>query len=186
MGFHALFLAFMSITAMQQTRPTAQSHAAALVDFQQRVTRFAQLHERLATQAGELNETRSPAEIATRAATLGKALQAARASAKQGDLFTPAAARMFRDLIRREYRRRTADVKKSRQDADEEVPDFIPRVNALYPTTFPLGTFPASLLQVLPPLPPQLEYRFVGRYLVLRDVEANLIIDVFPNALRQE
>lgn len=186
MGFHALFLAFMSMVALQQGRPHAHSQAAVLADFQQRVTQFAQLHERLARQAGELNETRSQVEIATRAANLGRALQAARLSAKQGDLFTPATARMFRDLIRREYRQRTAAVKKSRQDADEEVPDFIPRVNALYPTTFPLGTFPASLLQVLPPLPPQLEYRFVSRYLVLRDVEANLIIDVLPNAFRQE
>lgn len=186
MGFPALLLAFMSMTVLQQVRAPAHSHAATLGDFQQRVTRFAQLHERLARQAGELNETRSQAEIATRAAALGKALQAARASAKQGDLFTPAAARTFRDLIRREYRQRTPAVKKSRRDADDEVPDFIPRVNALYPTTFPLGTFPASLLKVLPPLPPQLEYRFVTHYLLLRDVEANLIIDVLPNAIRQD
>lgn len=184
MGLHALLLAFMSMTVMHQVRPQAHSQAATLADFQQRVTQFAQLHERLAKQAGELNETRSQAEIATRAAALGRALQAARASAKQGDLFTPAAARLFRELIRREDRQRTPAVKESRQGADDEVPNFIPRVNALYPTTFPLGTFPASLLKVLPPLPPQLEYRFVTHYLLLRDVEANLIIDVLPNAIR--
>lgn len=186
MGFHALFLALMSLVAFPQGRPDVQSPPAALADFQQRVIQFAQLHQRLAQQAGELNETRSQAEIATRAAALGKALQAARASAKQGDLFTPATARTFRDLIRREYRQRTAAIKNSRRVADEEVPDFVPRVNALYPTTFPLATFPASLLKVLPPLPPQLEYRFVTHYLLLRDVEANLIIDVLPNAIRQE
>lgn len=187
MAYQVLFLALVSMTTVHQTRqpaPPVNSQATALADFQSRVTQFAQLHERLAKQVGVLDETRSQAEIAERAVGLGKALQAARANAKQGDLFTPAVARILRDLIRREYRQRTPAVKESRQDAQDEVPNFIPKVNTLYPTTFPLGTFPASLLKVLPPLPPQLEYRIVTHYLVLRDVEANLIIDVLPNAIR--
>lgn len=189
MAYQLLILALVSMTTVHLTRqpaPPVGSQASALADFQARVAEFALLHERLAKEAGELNETRSQAEIAERAVGLAKALQAARLSAKQGDVFTPAAGRILRDLIRREYRLRTPAVKESRQDAQDEVPNFIPKVNMLYPTTFPLGTFPASLLKVLPPLPPQLEYRIVTHYLVLRDVEANLIIDVLPNAIRQE
>ena len=53
----------------------------------------------------------------------------------------------------------------------------------MYPTTYPLATFPATLLPLLPALPEALEYRVVQHYLVLRDVEANVIIDVLPNAL---
>lgn len=186
MGYQMLLLALFSMTTIHQARqaPPVNSQAAALADFQARVAQFAQLHARLAKQVGVLDETRSQAEIAQRAVGLAKALQAARATAKQGDLFTPAVGRIFRDLIRREYRQRTPAIKESRQDAQDEVPNFIPRVNMLYPTTFPLGTFPASLLKVLPPLPPQLEYRIVTHHLVLRDVEANLIIDVLPNAIR--
>lgn len=187
MGYQVLFLALASIMAIDQTRQPARPVSAqvtALADFRARVRQFSQLHERLAKQVGVLDETRSQAEIAERAVGLAKALQTARASAKQGDLFTPAAGRVLRDLIRREYRLRTQAIKESRQDAQDEVPNFIPKVNMIYPTTFPLGTFPASLLKVLPPLPPQLEYRIVTHHLVLRDVEANLIIDVLPNAIR--
>jgi hypothetical protein len=43
-------------------------------------------------------------------------------------------------------------------------------------------TFPAGLLRVLPKLPRELEYRLVQRNLILRDIEANLIIDVIPLA----
>jgi hypothetical protein len=39
------------------------------------------------------------------------------------------------------------------------------------------------LLDVLPRLPEELEYRFVGRDLILRDVKANLIVDFIPGIL---
>lgn len=162
----------------------ASARATGIAEFHERARAFAQLHQRLAREVGELDETKSQREIAERATRLAQALQAARPGVKPGNIFTPRAARVFRDLIRREYRRRTPAVKQSREDAQDEVPDFVPRVNTLYPTTFPLGTFPASLLKVLPELPPQLEYRIVTHHLILRDIEANLIIDVLPNAIR--
>jgi len=51
-------------------------------------------------------------------------------------------------------------------------------VNTTYPTQLPLATFPPRLLQRLPDLPPELEYRIVGRHIVLRDVTANVVVDV--------
>jgi len=36
----------------------------------------------------------------------------------------------------------------------------------------------------LPELPPQLEYRVVGRSLILRDSEANLIVDFIRDAIQ--
>jgi hypothetical protein len=50
-----------------------------------------------------------------------------------------------------------------------------------YPTELPLATFPARLLAKLPDLPPELEYRIVGRHIVLRDVTANVVVDVARN-----
>lgn len=167
------------------SRAQAAREATAIAEFQSRVQAFARLHERLAVEAGDLDETKSQTEIAHRAASLATALRAARAGARQGDIFTPAAARVIRDLVRREARQRPRAVRQSRLEAEEEVPDFVPRVNMLYPTTFPLGTFPASLLRVLPALPHQLEYRIVTHHLILRDVEANVIVDVLPNAIRR-
>mgnify|MGYP006375434595 CR=1 FL=1 len=34
----------------------------------------------------------------------------------------------------------------------------------------------------LPPLPEGLEYRFVGRHLIIRDVAANIVVDVLRDA----
>jgi hypothetical protein len=42
---------------------------------------------------------------------------------------------------------------------------------------------PAVILEALPPLPEELQYRFVGPTLVLLDVHADLVVDILPNAL---
>jgi hypothetical protein len=52
-----------------------------------------------------------------------------------------------------------------------------------YPTTLPLVTVPAKLLRALPELPDGLEYRILGRHLILRDVKANLIVDFVRDAV---
>ena len=38
-------------------------------------------------------------------------------------------------------------------------------------------------MEILPPLPKQLEYDFVGRTLILRDVDADVVVDYLPEAL---
>jgi hypothetical protein len=42
---------------------------------------------------------------------------------------------------------------------------------------------PPNILLRLPELPKDMEYRFVGRHLILRDVRANMIIDEIPYAI---
>jgi hypothetical protein len=42
---------------------------------------------------------------------------------------------------------------------------------------------PPTLLQKLPKLPKELEYRIVGHNLVLLDTEPNLVVDVLSNAI---
>jgi hypothetical protein len=58
------------------------------------------------------------------------------------------------------------------------------KVNASYPDDTPLPTTPPQVLRNLPKLPEQLEYRFIGKTLVLRDVNADIIVDFMPNALQ--
>ena len=53
-------------------------------------------------------------------------------------------------------------------------------VNAVYPKNAPLSTVPPTVLLRLPRLPKDIEYRFVGRTLILRDVQANMILDFMP------
>ena len=56
-------------------------------------------------------------------------------------------------------------------------------VNAIYPDSAPFSSVPPSLLLKLPVLPDQVRYRFVGRALILRDTEANVILDFIPDVV---
>ena len=44
-------------------------------------------------------------------------------------------------------------------------------------------TFPPLLLQALPRLPDDLEYRFMGRDLIIRDGRTNLIVDYLSDVM---
>ena len=57
------------------------------------------------------------------------------------------------------------------------------RVNGRYPDTVPLTSVPPQVLQTLPKLSEDLEYRFVGDWLILLDVHAHVIADYIDNAL---
>ena len=59
----------------------------------------------------------------------------------------------------------------------DEIPHFHPKINQTYPSEWPLATFPATLLAKLPELPDGLEYRLLSEALILRDDNANIIVD---------
>jgi hypothetical protein len=66
----------------------------------------------------------------------------------------------------------------------EEVPrQPPPRVNLAYPEKAALATVPPLILNRLPPLPEGIEFRFMGRDLILRDTTANLIVDLIHEAV---
>ena len=64
--------------------------------------------------------------------------------------------------IRDDFAERSATDRKA--IVDELPPSMTLTVNMIYPSKLPLATFPAKLLRVLPDLPPELEYRIVGRH----------------------
>ena len=165
------------------SKPAADPTAPVFEDFAKRVEAYMKLREQVEDSVGDLDPTKSQAEITTRATTLAAGLIKARPDAKPGDIFTTEVATIIATLIKQEYSRRPDTVTETREDAQDELPDFVPKVNSLYPTTYPLATFPPTLLPLLPPLPDKLEYRIVQHYLVLRDIESNVIIDFMPNAV---
>jgi len=82
-----------------------------------------------------------------------------------------------------------ADVKEElKENAEEQKEEggkpVVLKVNAMYPPDTPLPSTPPQVLRSLPKLPEQLEYRIVGKTLIIRDVEANIIVDFVPNALQ--
>ena len=58
-----------------------------------------------------------------------------------------------------------------------------PRINRRYPPGLPRATMPSPMLAKLPPIPAELEYRFLGRSFLLVDARANLVIDVLEDVL---
>jgi hypothetical protein len=152
-------------------------------DFAKRVDSYIELRDDITDSIGDLDPTKSQAEIAARAIALANSIMAARSHAKQGDIFTPELSAFIAALIKQEYSRRRVPVIETREDQQEELPAFEPAVNQLYPTTYPLATFPPALLPLLPALPEEVEYRIVRDNLVLRDIEANLILDYMPRAV---
>jgi hypothetical protein len=65
-----------------------------------------------------------------------------------------------------------------------EVPENLrPVINRTVPDSVALATVPPLLLNSLPRLPEGLQYRFVGRHIVLVDADTRLIMDYAQNAL---
>ena len=162
-----------------------------LKDFQQRVEHYIKFQRRIEKQTGaEQKRTNDPGTINVKQDALADIIRARRLTAKQGDIFTPQIADEFRRLLNPEVKgRRGAEVKQELredfgQEGDEGKPKPVPlKVNEKYPEGTPLPTVPTNLLQALPTLPPDVEYRIIGKTLILRDVDANLIVDFVPHAI---
>ena len=155
--------------------------AQALVDFNARVTQYIELRKKADNTAPAQQRTEDAEKIRAAQLALADRIRTARAGAKHGDIFTPDASVLFRRILRPESKE--AGTKAALKD---DSPDAFPfKVNAAYPDKEPLSTVPPNSLEALPRLPKDsdLDYRFVGKHLILRDSHANLIVDYIPNAL---
>ncbi len=153
-----------------------------LARFERRISEHAELHRRVAAAFPPPRLSGDAEEIARATGALFAALKAARPAAVAGNVFDATASDVLRAAI--------ADVI-ALNDYDAAIMLRTVRhaygrqravVNERFPSGGPEVTWP-SILWALPPLPPALEYRFVGRDLVLLDVDADLVVDVLPGAL---
>jgi len=165
-----------------QDPPAANPDAAALADFQERVQAYAALHDKLERTLAPIPPNPTPEQVSDHQRALERLLLRARAGAKHGDIFT--------DSIRAYFRRQIARVIQGSDGAavrqallDEDTRGVRFAVNARYPANVPRSTVPPQILLVLPRLPEEVEYRFVGERLVLLDVHANTVVDFIDRAL---
>lgn len=166
------------------TDPAVNPNAAVMADFKARVEKYAELHKDLAKGAAAQQDNRTPEQIDAQKTALAAKIQAARAGAKQGDIFAPEARPIFRRLLAPELKGEDGRDAKAVIRDDAPAPGTVPfKVNATYPEDQPKPTVPANLLLTLPPLPAPLEYRIVGQHLLLLDTAADLIVDYILNAI---
>ena len=150
--------------------------------FLQRVDEYVALHRRLEGPLPQAMVTADPAAILAPRRALAAAIRTARAQARQGDIFSPPVAAYFRIVVADALR--TGGITDMLAIVEDENSVHTPaRVNGEYPAGRSIPLMPTCLLLALPPLPPELQYAFVGRDLILRDVHAGLIVDIVPRAI---
>jgi len=170
------------ITPVQKATASPDNpDSAILADFNARLDDYVK-KQRALMKGAPVAEDATPAQITARQETLAAELRAARKTAKQGDIFTPQVAALFKRLLAPELK--GVEGRETREELKEDAPAVWLRVNATYPADQPLSTVPPNLLANMPQLPMDVEYRVVGRHLLLRDVDANVIVDFIYNAIR--
>ncbi len=177
----ALLICLFPVVAGAQDK--VNPGALTLQDFSRRVTEYAKLHNTAKAQFHGLKPTTSAGEIQEYERHLAHRLREQRSTITQGNIFTPEIAAEFKRLIGISLQGPEAARIRTTLDHASPVRLTSIRVNRTYPPGVPLQTTPPSLLLNLPPLPPELEYRVVDHTLILRDSDANLIVDYIPNAI---
>ena len=182
----SLGIGLVSMWAISSFAQNAVNPDAAVVqDFQERVGAYLKLRRSAEAGMASLKKpTQSQAAIEHHQRKLRRAIVARRRDAVQGEIFTSAITTEFRRLINLAYQSDGHHIRQSLRSSEPATRTLHVRVNEKYPTA-PLQTMPTSLLLNLPSLPPELEYRLVGRDLILRDIGANLIVDVAAAVIPQ-
>jgi hypothetical protein len=149
--------------------------------FLDRVHDYVETHRRVAAGI-EQPLCADPEELFRQSETLAAAIRAARPLAREGDIFTMMVEEAFRARLAALIRRTGIDVEANIL-ASERAGE--PRYVVVY-GTLPWHTADTAwepLFRELPTLPAELEYRFIGRHLVLVDIAANHVVDVLRDAL---
>lgn len=183
----ACLAATAAIDALEMQSPAqrearAKADSAAFKDYQKRIEAYVALHKRIAKETPPLEQTDDAAKIKTAQETLSGKIRAARTDAKAGDIFTPEIRARFRKMLRPELK--GEDGRDAKHVLKDDAPESVPlKVNSPYPAGMSLPTVPITLLVNLPRLPEELEYRIIDKHLILRDTEANIIVDFMPYAI---
>lgn len=156
-------------------------------EFRARADQYAKLHRSVESKLPAIPTKATPEQINAHQHALAAAIREARANANRGDIF---------GMAEEYFRRMVADAMKGKEGAParKTIQDGNPvnepsgepiilAANAPYPSKAPLSSVPPLLLLRLSPLPDELNYRFVGRHLILHDTHADMIVDFVLNVV---
>jgi hypothetical protein len=164
--------------------PLAQEERT-LTEFNARIDQYVTLHRRLERSLPPEQMFDDWEEMSEARDALAHAIRDARPNAKAGHIFSPG----FRALVTRQVEETLArapyDLATVLAAINDEVVPGGPRVkiNGRFPWEHVGAAMWPALLQRLPVLPRELEYRFVDRDLVLIDIHADLVVDILEDAL---
>lgn len=175
-----------SVGATQTVRPTDRPAAdfrmqvwgETAADFTGLVHTYDELRARLQHQLPPMLVTDDVRQIRRGTQSLARAIRRARRGAVQGEFFTSATATEFKRVLALITTPLVCSV-----IMDENPGGFRHAIDGNYPSGEARATTPGVILQRLPALPADIEFRFIGPHLILYDARANTIIDRLPRAV---
>ncbi|HEX4826174.1 MAG TPA: hypothetical protein VFV19_17880 [Candidatus Polarisedimenticolaceae bacterium] len=178
----AAFAAKEPIPPERQVIALTPAEKKAALDFEARLKDYVSLHKKLEAALPKLAKDASPQDLDKNQRALGTAIKTNRAGAKRGDLFSPA----IEALVKRTVKAVLAGpggktIEASIMDENPGIPDL--RIDERYPDDVPLSTMPPQVLEPLPKLEEDMEYRFIGKRLILVDTHAHVIVDFTNDVL---
>ena len=180
-AFAGVGLLTLSLTqAVAAQEGTTADRETAVKGFTNRVNAYVGMKKKLENDLPDIKPGGATGAAEKAQNTLATQIMAARKDAKPGDIFGDAAP-YFKRIIENDTK--TRGVRDAYAAMQEVPPKSPPAVNTLYPEKAALATVPPLILVNLPRLPDGLEYRFMGRDLILRDRDANVIVDFVPGAV---
>ena len=173
----ATILTFLLVNSLAAIQPTEEQILRQFAAF---LENYAQLHRR-ASESIPRALCGGPEELEIFRLGVAQEIRRLRVREREGAIFT----REVGTLLRRRLHTAAPHIRLGDEDAhigpDGQLIRWVPEVNGEYPPDFSIEF--SVLVQHLPPLPGEMEYRFVGRDLVLLDVVANLVVDVLRDAI---
>lgn len=188
---YALFIFVTSIAltatpslaaAQPQATGTHTADPALIKEFNDEIAKYLELRRKLRDEINSLSLSSASVDIVNTSDALARAIQRARPRAQAGRFFTPVTSTIVKRRIVDTVRAAHLEPVLAGIDDDGPIARAV-IVHLRFPASAQMATMPPSLLMVLPRLPKELEYRIVGTALVLRDVDAALVLDYIPAAI---
>jgi hypothetical protein len=177
-----ILVGWLSLPSPAAAQAAAASDAAAIKRFQGAVAKYMAMRNKLGREIQGPMKGSTSTQLNNASDALAAAIERSRRDARVGTIFDSGVSSVIK--------RRIADAVRTHELTsvlagidDEGSSGPPPKVHLRLPVSAQMATMPPALLEVLPTLPKELEYRILGRYLVLRDVDASLILDYIPLAV---
>jgi hypothetical protein len=162
-----------------------EAQPASLMKFKEAIHEYVQLHRQIELQLPPFLPHNDAQDVIESSSAMASAMRVARANAREGDIFTLELAALLRtrvsDALAANGFLPEEMVAATLEEADEAA--ALPVVNGRFPWKRGAAMWPC-VLNALPRLPHELQYRFIGRDLVLLDTHAELIVDILRDAVR--
>jgi len=176
--------------------PTTAADAKGLTEFANAVKAYVDLHQRAEAGLPKLPDRADPAAVTAHQKALADAIRKSGPRPRQGHVFVANIQPFFKRLLAPELKGPgTAETREKVAEGNPEPAEGLPRDPDVKPRDVPLApyadysagapvsTVPPPVLLKMPQLPKELDYRFVGKNLLLRDTVANTVVDFIPEAV---